>query len=323
MTPHPQAPALHEAVAAAVARRGALLEQLAAEDTDCVRLFHGIAEGRPGVAIDRYGPVVLGQCWRQPPTSAEQDAVSEVLDAPVVWHVRGDKSAPRTPRTTCRERGLTFSIQAVHGGLDPWLFLDFRSGRRTLARLVEDRQDAHVLNTFAYTATAGVVAAAAGAARVQNVDHARRWTSIGRDNAAENNVEMGFITADYFAAVRQMAGLKVGRRGRKLPRVQRATFDVVVLDPPTRTKGPFGAVDIEGDYPSLFKPAWLVVRPGGALLATNHSPKVALDDWLDLCRRCASKAGTPVAQVDVVPVDSDFPSFDGAPPLKMAVFHKA
>ena len=80
------------------------------------------------------------------------------------------------------------------------------------------------------------------------------------------------------------------------------------------------AVDIDGDYPSLFKPAWLALEPGGALLATHHSAKTSLEDWLSVCRRCAAKAGRPVEQVDVIPVDADFPSFDGAHPLKMAVF---
>jgi len=309
---------LRDSLTSALDRRGPLLELLAEEGTDCLRLFHGIAEGRPGLAIDRYGDTVLAQVWRLPLEDAEREAV-EAVHGPVVWRYRGVAQEPTAP-STCREGGLSFQFQAIHRGMDPWLFLDFRAGRRRIADLVGERQGCAVLNTFAYTATAGVVAAAAGAGRVLNVDHARKWTSIGRANARENDVDMTFLQVDYFAAVRQMAGLKVGRRGRKLPTVRRETFDLIVLDPPTRTKGPFGAVDIDGDYPSLFKPAWLALKPDGALLATHHSAKTSLEDWLSVCRRCAEKAGRAVEQVDVIEVDADFPSFDGAHPLKMAVF---
>lgn len=309
---------LPDALAAAHDHRTDLRGRLQAEGTDCHRLFHGVAEGRPGLTVDRYGDTVLAQVWGGTLDDAERRAVEDA-HGPVVWRYRGTTQAP-TPPSWCHEGGLRFSFQAVHRGIDPYLFLDFRSGRRWLAAHLAAHPGARVLNTFAYTATAGVVAAAAGAARVVNVDHARRWTQVGRANADANGVHLTFLQVDYFAAVRQMAGLKVGRKGRKLPRVQRESFDVVVLDPPTRTKGPFGSVDIVGDYPSLFKPAWLTLAPGGVLLATHHSAKVSLDDWVDQCRRCAEKAGRPVQHAEHIPVDADFPSFDGAPPLKVVAF---
>ncbi|HCH66517.1 MAG TPA: SAM-dependent methyltransferase [Deltaproteobacteria bacterium] len=309
---------LAESLHRAKANRQPLLSLLAAEQTDCYRLFHGVAEGRPGLAIDRYGKTLLGQLWGDPLDAEELEAVEDAM-GPVIWRQRGSSQAPTKP-SRCRERDLSFAFQAIHDGIDPWLFLDLRAGRRKLVQLVKERPDCAVLNTFSYTATAGVMAAAAGARRVVNVDHARQWTRIGRENARENDVQMTFLQVDYFAAVRQMAGLKVGRKGRKLPRVVRERFDVVLLDPPTLAKGPFGAVDIVNDYASLFKPAWLTLNEDGALLATNHSARVSLDDWLEACRRCAAKAGRPVRDIEVVEGDADFPSFDSAPPLKVAVF---
>jgi len=309
---------LAEALQRAHDVRQPLLHRLHTEDTNCFRVFHGVAEGRPGLAIDRYGDTMLGQLWGAPLDDAEREAISDALGE-VIWRYRGTAQPPTKPRW-CQEQGQSFAFQAIHDGIDPWLFLDFRAGRRKLIELVRHQPGCSVLNTFSYTAAAGVVAAAAGAGRVLNVDHARRWTAIGRENAAENDVEMTFFQLDYFAVVRQMAGLKVGRKGRQLPKVKKERFDVIVLDPPTLAKGPFGAVDIVNDYASLFKPAWLCLNDGGALLATNHSAKVSLEDWLDACRRCAAKAGRPVRDIEVVPIDPDFPSFDGTPPLKVAVF---
>jgi 23S rRNA (cytosine1962-C5)-methyltransferase len=100
---------------------------------------------------------------------------------------------------------------------------------------------------------------------------------------------------------------------------------LVILDPPTLTKTRFGAVDIENDYPSLAKPSALCVKPGGVLLATNHSAAVGLDDWLEIVSRCATKAGREVVSVDVIEPDGadddDFPPLDdGKRPLKVAAF---
>ena len=110
-----------------------------------------------------------------------------------------------------------------------------------------------------------------------------------------------------------------------LERVDETRFDLVILDPPTLTKTRFGAVDIENDYPSLAKPSALCVKPGGVLLATNHSAAVGLDDWLEIVSRCATKAGREVVSVDVIEPDGadddDFPPLDdGKRPLKVAAF---
>ena len=73
------------------------------------------------------------------------------------------------------------------------------------------------------------------------------------------------------------------------------------------------------DYPSLFKPALLATAPGGTIMATNHVSTVSLSDWLDTLRRCADKAGRPLRSVDVLAPEADFPSPDGAHPLKIAL----
>ena len=72
------------------------------------------------------------------------------------------------------------------------------------------------------------------------------------------------------------------------------------------------------------KPAALCVSPGGILVATNHSAKVGLDDWLEIVERCAKKAGRAVVSTEVIAPeadDDDYPTFeDGKRPLKVAAF---
>ena len=113
-----------------------------------------------------------------------------------------------------------------------------------------------------------------------------------------------------------------GQRPRELAAVHEtraAAFDLVILDPPAWSKGPFGAVDVERDYASLFKPALLATASGGTILATNHVAKVEIETWIESLKRCADKAGRPLRSIEHIAIESDFPSLDGKPPLKIAV----
>ena len=177
------------------------------------------------------------------------------------------------------------------------------------------------MNVFAYSCGVGVVAAAGGAREVWNVDFASSSLDVGDENAVLNGVEMTRVQDDALLVMRQLAGLPIkGRAARKryTKRPARA-FDLVVLDPPRWARSRFGAVDVERDYPTLFKPAVLAARPGGRVLATNHLAWVALEDWLGVLERCARKAGRPLKGIEVLEVEPDFPSFDGRSPLKLAV----
>jgi hypothetical protein len=63
----------------------------------------------------------------------------------------------------------------------------------------------------------------------------------------------------------------------------------------------------------------LALADGGSILATNHVPNVPAEAWHEALQRCATKAGRPLRALEAIAVDSDFPSFDGQPPLKVAL----
>lgn len=326
---------LRESIESARERRGPLRRRLAAEGTDAYRLFHGPAEGRPGLTVDRYGPVHLVQTFREPLTVAELEQLEAALDLRedqgLVYNHRGEGESalvqPHAPDPrwlapqVCREGGLLFEIRARHEGQDPLLFLDLRVGRRLIREQASGRS---VLNLFAYTCGAGVAAAAGGARTVLNVDFSAGALEVGRRNAALNEIppeHFNFLQEDAIPVLRQLAGLPVKGRGarrdyHKLPPRQ---FDLVLLDPPAWSTGPFGAVDVVRDYQSLFKPALLATAPGGMLIATNHVASVGREQWLASLRRCAEKSGRPLRELVCLAPEADFPSFDDEPPLKIAV----
>ncbi len=312
---------LTESIAAALARRDELSRQLLVEGTDAYRIFHGVAEGRPGLTVDRYGDHALVQTSREPLTEAELAALGDQLRWPLVWRHRGPRPLgarePLAP-SPFSELGVSYSAPLVHRGQDPWLFLDFRAGRRWIQAHAAGKR---VLNLFSYTGASGLVAATAGATEVLNVDHGGWPLKAAQDLALLNGVTVETLRSDHFLAVRQLAGLKIrGRAVRKgFERIEQRRFDLVVLDPPTFTKGPFGAVDIVRDYAGLLKPALLCLARDGVCLATNHSAKVELEEWTDQLERCASKAGRPLTGLEILSPEADFPSTDGKPPLKIAV----
>ncbi len=328
-------------LAQALERRKDLLKKLQTENTDAYRIFNGIAEGLPGLTIDRYASLILVQTFREALDSTNLSILEQALrsqlsiDFKFAYNHRGKRAtesfdewhrpAPEAlVEIECQELGSRFFVRARHQGIDPWLFLDLRAGRRWIR---EAARGASVLNLFSYTCSVGISAAAAGAKEVWNVDFSHSSLEVGRRNAMLNQIsdaQFKTIEEDCLPVLRQLAGLPAGgRRGQKLTyqRLEPRVFDIVVLDPPAWSKGKFGAVDVEGDYASLFKPAVLATKPGGRILATNHVASVDLNAWIESLYRCATKAGRSLSKVEVLQPDVDFPAFDGRPPLKIVVCH--
>ena len=327
-------------LAAAFAARADLLTQLAGEETDAYRLFHGSVEGRPGLTVDRYGDLLLAQSFHQPLEADELAALegyyaTALAGLDLVYNDRsgansrirnelsGEALATAERPRVVRELGVRYLIQARHAGQDPWLFLDLRAGRR---RVMREAAGKSVLNLFAYTCGVGIAAARAGARQVLNVDFAESSLVVGRQNARLNElaVRPRFVKSDAFAALRQLAGLGQaervrGKRMPAFPKLEAQQFDLVFLDPPRYAKSPFGVVDLVNDYAALFKPALLCTVEGGMLICCNNVAAVARDVWLDQLERSARKAGRPIRDVEWIAPEGDFPSHDGQPPLKMAL----
>ena len=332
-------PSLEQALRAALHRRDALITDLHHQDTDCYRLFHGSQEGAPGLTVDRYGPQLLVQSFHQP---LERDALLALhaqscaslgVALSLVYNDRsqGNSRIDRTDPVyraderaladqTAREWGLNYRVRARHSGQDPLLFLDLRNARGWIKANSAGKS---VLNLFAYTCGVGLCAAAGGASEVLNLDFAESNLAVGRENAALNPdlSPMQFLQSDYFPAIRQLADMPIPqRRGRSLPdypRLSPKQFDRVLLDPPAWSKSAFGTVDLLRDYQSLLKPALLATAEDGVLVCCNNLAKVGLEEWREQVLRCATKAGRPVREWQVLTPAADFPSTDGRAPLKI------
>ena len=317
--------------------RSDLRAQWQDEHTDCYRIFHGTNEGAPGTTLDRYGPLIILQTFHASVSDEELAQVRAFSDEtfPELHFVYNDRSRDNSRIEThdnaehaldstpmdAHELGIKYRVQGRHQGQDPWLFLDLRAGRRYVKAHSEGKT---VLNLFSYTCGIGIAAAMGGAKRVVNVDFAESSLAVGIENAKLNNLkQVEFIQSDVFPAIKQFANMPIAvRRGKKLPKYPKhkpEQFDLVFLDPPRWAKSAFGNVDLIRDYQSLFKPSLLATKDGGQLICCNNVAQVDRDEWLESLKRCAIKAGRPLKSIEILLPDTDFPSPDGNPPLKIAI----
>ena len=213
----------------------------------------------------------------------------------------GDASLPLT--TVVTEEGIRYGLDFA-AGYSHGLFLDQRANRAKVRALRPKR----MLNTFAYTCSFSVVAAMAGAETL-SVDLSRKSLDRGRQNFALNGIaETGhrFIADDIL-------DLLPGFDSRK------ERFDLIILDPPTFSRGNNGSRwQVEQHFEDLLCAALEVAMPKCAILLSTNCIKfdqVALEHMARVCakgkRRTADYARTgPMV---------DFPSGYGASTLWMMV----
>ena len=144
--------------------------------------------------------------------------------------------------------------------LDTGLFLDHRITRELVGKLAAQR---HFLNLFAYTGTASVHAAVAGALSTTTVDLSSTYLDWARRNMSTNGCGgevHRFIQTDCLQWLEHS-----GRRGGAL-------FDVIFLDPPTvsRSKRMEQGFDVQRDHASLIRQTCRLLAPEGILVFSNN-----------------------------------------------------
>ncbi|MBX7057861.1 MAG: class I SAM-dependent methyltransferase [Leptospirales bacterium] len=171
---------------------------------------------------------------------------------------------------TVLEGGLRFEVN-LSDYLDTGLFLDHR---QTRAMLREEASGKDVLNLFAYTGAFSVYAGAGGARSVISVDLSSAYLERARRNWSLNQLpaeRADFLEMDILQGLESLG---------------RASFDLIVLDPPTfsSSKRMRRDFDIQRDAAGLLQRCALLLRRGGAIyFSTNFRrfrlPAEQLADW--------------------------------------------
>jgi len=195
--------------------------------------------------------------------------------------------------------GLDFGTGYSHG-----LFLDQRGNRAKLRTMRPKR----VLNTFAYTCSFSVVAALTGAETL-SVDLSRKSLDRGRQNFTLNGIaETGhrFVADDALELLP-----KLEQRGER--------FDVIILDPPTFSRGNQGRLwQVEQHFEDLIKAALEVAMPKCAILLSTNCTKIDTISLERQARACAKVKRRTTQYVRTSP-EIDFPEGQGASTVWMMV----
>ena len=196
----------------------------------------GESDGLPGLVLDRYGDVLVGQI---------ATAGMEALQATVTEAVRESFSPAALTGRTIPGRGSSSScpqVAAAAFGEVPRSHVDRirpalhrAADARTEDRLVlrSDSQPGAPrslslaagtgLDVCSYVGAWGITALQAGAAAASCIDSSETALDFARRNAQANGVALETIRADAFEAMKALHD-----RGER--------FDVVVLDPPAFIK---------------------------------------------------------------------------------------
>lgn len=294
----------------ATLRRAAFIHP---EETRAFRLYHGAADGHPGVYLEQWGDFQLVQAETEP-SGFSAPPGGGLYFKPRLPSVRGKAPQEVAPRHlsgreapssfVIKENGVSYEISFAEG-YSVGLFLDQRDNRRRLlthhvARdfpLYLTPPPHEVLNVFAYTC-AFSVCAALGGARATSLDLSRKYLDWGRRNFVLNQLDPAahdFIYGDAFDWLKRLA-----RKQRR--------FDVVILDPPTFSQSrEHGVFRAEKDYPALVQLALPLLPPGGVLLASTNAASLPPPRFVEMIRSAVARGGRALKQEHYVPQPPDFP----------------
>lgn len=166
-----------------------------------------------------------------------------------------------------REDGKRFLVN-LEDYLDTGLFLDHRLTRRLIGEMSAGQD---FLNLFAYTGTATVYAAMAGARSTTTVDMSNTYLDWAQRNLALNLAASDahvFVHADCLQWLRTQVQRKDGTR-----------YGLIFLDPPTfsASKRMSTTFDVQRDHASLLRDVSRLLAPDGTLIFSTNRRGFRLD----------------------------------------------
>jgi 23S rRNA (cytosine1962-C5)-methyltransferase len=252
------------------------------------RWVFGESDLLPGLVLDRYGELVVGQIATAGMEALREDveaAVRQVVN-PRALFWKNDSAArelehlPRVAQAAfgevpaeveVLEAGLSFAAPLAEGQKTGW-FYDQSANRARLRRYVT--AGARVLDVCSYAGAWSVTALQQGAARALCVDSSQTALEFAQANARRNGARIEALRADAFDALKHLSA-----RGEQ--------FDVVILDPPAFIKRKKDIPQGQAAYRKLNQLALSVLAEEGLLVSCSCSYHLAADELLDAIQSAA------------------------------------
>ncbi|HVY81445.1 MAG TPA: class I SAM-dependent rRNA methyltransferase [Steroidobacteraceae bacterium] len=290
----------------------ALRERLSREPY--YRLVFGESDGLPGLVLDRYGDLIVGQIATRGMEAlrGEVEAALRSVLSPAGLFWKNDSAArdleqlPATAEVgfgevpedvTVVEGSLQFTAPLRTGQKTGW-FYDQTANRARLARYLW--AGARVLDVCSYVGAWATTALAQGAHSATCVDSSATALSYAERNAAANGVRIATVTANAFDALKQM--YEAGER-----------YDIVILDPPAFIKRKKDIPQGQAAYRKLNQLALALIERDGLLVSCSCSYHLSPEDLAAAIQGAARHTGRFVQILEAAGQSPDHPVHPAIP----------
>jgi 23S rRNA (cytosine1962-C5)-methyltransferase len=278
------------------------------------RWVFGESDLLPGLVLDRYGDIVVGQI-----ATAGMEALQGVVTAavrrvaePATLYWKNDSNARdlehlekesgaafgTVPESlTVQESGLTFAVPLSAGQKTGWFF-DQTANRQRLKRYVSS--GARILDVCSYAGGWAVAALGYGAGSALCVDSSAAALDSARANAERNGFSLEVLCEDAFDALKLLAA-------------QGQRFDVVVLDPPAFIKRKKDIAQGQAAYRKLNQLALGVLADEGVLVSCSCSYHLAPEELVNAIQAAARHGGRFVQLLEAGGQSPDHPVHPAIP----------
>jgi 23S rRNA (cytosine1962-C5)-methyltransferase len=278
------------------------------------RLVFGESDGLPGLVLDRYGDVLVGQIATAGMEALKplvERAARAVLEPAVLYwkNDSGARSLEQLPiesqaafgaapeELEVREAGAVFRAPLAGGQKTGW-FYDQAANRSRLLRYLQP--GARVLDVFSYVGAWSVAALRAGASAATCVDSSQEALGFAERNAAANGVRVDILRDDAFDALKALH-----ERG--------ARFEAVILDPPAFIKRKKDIPKGQAAYRKLNQLALPLIEPGGLLVSCSCSYHLSETELLAAVQAAARHCSRFVQVLEVGGQSPDHPIHPALP----------
>ena len=279
------------------------------------RWFFAEADGLPGLILDRYGDVVVGQISTagiEAMRESVEKAIARVLSpVALIWRnmskIRelegldrydevGFGTAPEYLKVS--ENGLQFQVPAQSGQKTGW-FYDQSANRQLMQSFMPAEK---ILDMFSYVGAWGITAAANGAESVTCVESSAAAVDQININAALNDVQdrMTAVKCDAFDFMATACQ-------------QKRQFDLIVLDPPAFIKKAKDKRNGLEAYRRINEMAMRLLSKDGLLFSCSCSFHLSSDELQILIQQAARHLDRHVQIVSVLQQSPDHPVHPAIP----------
>jgi 23S rRNA (cytosine1962-C5)-methyltransferase len=277
------------------------------------RWVYGESDALPGLVLDRFGDVVVGQIATAGMEALRpqiEAAVKKVISpAALVWKndagARDLEGLPHYVETAFGEPPASMLVEEggvayqapLGGGQKTGWFFDQAANRLSLRKYVGG---ARVLDVFSYLGAWGLGALRAGATEATCVDSSASALELLQASATANGLKPTVLKGDAFDVMESLH-----QQGKR--------FDVVIVDPPAFIKRKKDLPKGEAAYKRLNQLAMQLLERDGILVSCSCSYHLEPDHLLTAIQRGARHLGRFVQVVEVGGQSPDHPIHPAIP----------